>query len=212
MPLRNTLITVFLIMGSFANGPASAQPPHSDETEGERSVERWDRERAARYRIEILEDGTRVSLTGSIEFGTTEAMRTVLEKHPDVRVLVLESIGGHIYEARGIAKLAIRRGLDTLVLGTCASACTTAFMGGKVRKIGPAGRLGFHQYGWVAAYNSPFNNLKEEQETDRRFYAGRGVAQKFLARIFEAPHSQIWFPMTTQLIDAGVVHRVTHGN
>ena len=199
-------------MVQFCTELAGALPPHPAETEHELTVERWDRERAARYRIEILDDGTGVLLAGSIELGTTEAMRAVLEKHPDVRVLVLESIGGHIYEARGIAKLAIRRGLDTLVLGTCASACTTAFMGGKVRKIGPAGRIGFHQYGRIATYDSPFNYLKEEQEADRRFYAGRGVAQKFLDRIFEAPHDQIWFPMTTQLIDAGVVHEVTEGN
>lgn len=174
----------------------------------ELAAEILERERAAKYSLTLSDGDTRVRLSGSLELGVTKKLEAILQQHPAVTAMVLESHGGHIYESRGIAKLIWRYGLNTYVAGSCSSACTTAFMGGVERVLGADGRLGFHQYGLSAKLPLPYLDLAKEQEKDRRFYRSRDVAEDFLERVFDAAHTEIWFPSHEALLAAGVVHRV----
>lgn len=168
----------------------------------------WNREREARYALTLTGDGGGVALTGSLELGITKKLAALLREHSTVGRIALDSPGGNIYAGRGVARLILDRGLDTHVSGNCASACTTAFMAGASRSLGPGSRLGFHRYRVEAGYQVPFADPAGEQMTDRDFFTSRGIAPTFLDRVFAAPAEQLWYPETSELLAAGVVHRI----
>lgn len=194
---------VFTLAGAFASAQNAFVEPA-----GEPLSELWERERAARYALVLSDDGRLVRLTGSIELNVTRNLAALLERARHAKTLVLDSPGGNAYEARGVARLVRERGLDTHVAGDCFSVCTLAFAAGATRTLGPAGRLGFHQYGLDADYQVPFVDIAGEQAADRAFLGSRGVAEAFLARVFEAPHDDLWIPTGEELLAAGVVHRL----
>jgi len=168
----------------------------------------WDRERASRYSLTVSSDGTRVSLTGSFELGLTKKLRALLQDHPGVKSIVLASPGGNIYEGRGVAKLIKQHGLNSYVFETCYSACTTAFIAGATRTLGPHGKLGFHSYRVEADYQVPFADPVGEQNYDRKLYNSQNIKDGFLNKVFESRPSELWFPSTKELLEAGVVHRI----
>ena len=168
----------------------------------------WERERASKYALTISDDSTYVYLNGSFELGITKNLRALLQQHPNVKDIVLASQGGNIYEGRGVAKLIRERGLDSYVLEACSSACTTAFIAGATRTLGPNGHLGFHQYGLEADYQVPLVDIAGEQNTDRKFYQSQKIKDAFLDRVFDAAQSDLWVPSAEELLEAGVVHRV----
>lgn len=168
----------------------------------------WDREREARYALTLSADGTRVALAGSLELGLTKRLTALLDAHPRVRAVALDSPGGNIFEGRGVARLILDHDLDTRVYGTCASACTTVFIAGASRTLGAKGRLGFHRYRIEAGYHVPFADPEGEQRTDRAFYRSRGIDPDFLDRIYATPARGLWYPDPADLLAAGVVHRI----
>ena len=168
----------------------------------------WDRERASKYALTISDGSTYVNMNGSFELGLTKNLKALLQQHPNVKGIVLASQGGNIYESRGVAKLIQEHGLDSYVFEACSSACTTAFIAGATRTLGPNGRLGFHQYGLEADYQVPFVDIAGEQDADRKFYQSQKIKDEFLDRVFDASHSDLWFPSAEELLEAGVVHRI----
>lgn len=173
-------------------------------------AESWERERANRYALALTEDGRLVRLTGNFELGITKSLTSFLTKHPTVEGIVLSSDGGYVVEGRGVARLIQAHGLDTYVFDVCKSACTTAFIGGRARLMGEKGRLGFHQYSLEDGYPDTLLDPREEQEKDRRFFQRQGINPDFLKKVFDKPHSDIWFPGLLELMQAGVIQRVLH--
>ena len=179
------------------------------EPEGEPAYLAWERERTARYSLgPDAEDPALLRFTGSFELGVTRRLTALLEDRPEVRGIVLDSPGGHIYEARGVAALVQRYGLDTYVLGRCNSACTTVFIAGKTRTLGPAGRLGFHQHWMDADYPVYLVDEATEMQKDLAFYEAQGIAADFLERVFITPHDGLWFPSQAEMLAAGVATRI----
>ncbi len=168
----------------------------------------WEHERAAKYSLTVSSDGARVLLTGSFELGLTKKLKALLQEHPNVKGIVLSSPGGNIYEGRGVAKLMMQHRLDSYVFESCYSACTTAFITGTTRTLGPNGRLGFHSYRVEADYQVPFADTVREQTYDRKLYESQKIKDEFLNKVFESPPSELWFPSTKELLEAGVVHRI----
>ncbi|MGJ3259601.1 MAG: hypothetical protein ACFE0S_08360 [Rhodospirillales bacterium] len=203
-----TQLGIVLAVGaSIVSVIVSVQPMLLDPP-GEPLHKVWERERANKYDITLDANGHTLSIVGEIELGMAKALRRVFAERQDIRVVSLESPGGHIYEGRAVAKLIEQHGLDTFVAGACESACVTAFMGGRERVLGPGGKIGFHQYGDAAKYPTPLADLGNEQELDRAYFASRGVASPFLDKVFDAPHDAIWYPTQAELLAAGVVHRL----
>lgn len=182
------------------------------EPEGEFSYLIWERERAARYSLTLDDDAALLRFSGSFELGLTKKLAALLEAQPAIRGIVFDSPGGHVYEGRGVARLVQRHGLNTHVFGSCSSACTTAFIAGKTRSLGPEGRLGFHQHWMAADYPVFLVDEAAEMAEDLAFYEAQGVAASFLARVFETPPAELWFPEAHELLAAGVVHRVGPGS
>lgn len=164
--------------------------------------------RAAQYSLSLNADETRVLLTGTFTHGMTQKLTALLDQHPNVTGIILSSEGGHIYEGRGVAYLIRNRNLDTYVIDFCKSACTTAFIGGAKRYLGPKAQLGFHQYKLELDKPTPLYDLKGEQEKEVRFYREQGISEEFLRQVFLTPASGIWFPGKEELLEAGVVDEV----
>lgn len=162
-------------------------------------------ERAARYSLSVAEDGRAATLSGPIELGVTERFRALLARHPGVTEIRLESEGGNIYEARGLAALIRRNGLATIAVGDCTSACTTVFIGGLDRRLQAGARLGFHQYRIDAGYAVLNADPGEEQERDRALFRDAGVAAWFLADMHQSGAAEMWFPAPETLLEAGVL-------
>ncbi|MFT5397741.1 MAG: hypothetical protein ACI8XW_000528, partial [Gammaproteobacteria bacterium] len=121
--------------------------------------------------------------------------------------------GGQIYEGRGLSKLFTENEFDTYVYGECSSACTTAFVGGKRRYIGPRGKLGFHQYRVETTEYSqfvPFYDIRVEQQRDLALFKARGIDQDFLGEMFYQPANKIWFPDHSTLHQARIIHDVVN--
>jgi len=179
------------------------------EPEGEPEYLAWERERAARYSLAAdVGDPTLLRFSGTFELGVTKKLRALLEADSAIRGIVLDSPGGHVYEGRGTANLILRHGLDTFVFGQCSSACTTAFIAGRTRVLGPEGRLGFHQHWMDADYPVYLVDEAAEMKKDLAFYEAQGIAPAFREQVFVTPHDGLWFPGAEELIAAGVVHRV----
>ena len=163
------------------------------------------------YSLSLVNQATALHLQGPLDIGITRAIKKILDQNPRVRAIILDSEGGQIYEGRGLAMLFDERGLDTYSFSGCSSACSTAFVGGFNRFLGPDAKLGFHQY----RMDSPstlqfykFYDLKVEQKKDLSLYRAKNIDKEFLKKAFETPHDRMWFPSSQTLIDAGVIHAV----
>lgn len=72
-----------------------------------------------------------ITLTGPFEIGVVAAFADALKKYSHTAGVVLDSPGGNVYQARGLAKLIEKYRLDTYAFGICYSSCTLAFIAGK---------------------------------------------------------------------------------
>ncbi|MGH1481117.1 MAG: hypothetical protein ACRBM6_20690 [Geminicoccales bacterium] len=158
------------------------------------------------YEIHVLSDQSLIRINGLFDIGLTRDLKALLDRETTIEGIVLDSDGGRIYEARGVAKLIDEHALSTYVFDICQSACTTAFIAGTTRHLGEQGRLGFHQYRILAIH--PFIDPHAEQEKDRAFYRSRGVKPDLLKKIFAAPHDSMWYPEMSELRNGNVIHRI----
>ena len=167
-----------------------------------------ERERAAKYTMRIIPSIPAVEFDGTIELGVTKKLAGILKSGIPIKLILLDSIGGNIYEARGMAKLVQQHGLRTHVSGNCSSACTSVFMAGTKRTMTGSARIGFHQYRFDATYTIIAVDPKQEQQKDIAFFEKQGVSKEFLERVFDQPSSAMWFPSPEELLQANVVHQV----
>ncbi len=160
------------------------------------------------YVLDLSPDGTVVTVSGDIDFGITRDMTRMLESHARIGAVSLDSPGGLVSEARGLAKLITRRKLATYVAGTCSSSCTQVYISGERRFLGPEARLGFHSYRLDSPYSAIFMDPAAEQRNDLALFHDRQVDPAFLERILDTPHDAIWFPSHDELLDSGIAHEV----
>lgn len=159
------------------------------------------------YSLSLIKNNTLIHLKGDFTPGITRAVAALLQITPGIRGILLDSDGGRIYEARGIARLVREYGLQTYSVADCKSACTIAFISGSSRILVADARLGFHQYKLDSRSGHPFIDIQAEQEKDRALFVSQNITGEFVQRIFDKPHHEIWFPTPRELVAAGVVHR-----
>lgn len=173
--------------------------------EAELFTDRMDREHASTYALSVSESGETLLFSGDITFGLTKRVNALIEANPNLQSVSLTSSGGHIYEARGVAKLILSHKLDTQAVGACSSACTLIFIAGTKRSLATGASLGFHQYALNFATALPHLDLQEEQDKDRAFFHDQGVSLQFLTRMFDTPSEQLWSPTRTEATTAGLI-------
>jgi hypothetical protein len=158
------------------------------------------------YRVTVSADLTVLEIEGAMGFGVSREMERLLDQHPQIQQVRLNSIGGRIGEAKRLAALIIERQLSTATTSHCLSACVLAFAAGADRAISPSARLGFHQPafpGWSA------DGLAQEVADERAYLLARGIAAPFVEQALATPSTALWQPSPQQLLSAGYVTRVT---
>lgn len=176
---------------------------------GTELVKRLEGEHVSQYRLQLDPSGKQLNINGVIEHGITRRVTEFLQIPNSIDKIVLNSRGGNIHEARGLAKVFRDRKLATHVEVECASACTIAFIGGTTRTIGQSARLGFHQYRVDAAYAVPFADPGNEQRRDQSLFIDAGVSAVFVQTMFRQRASAMWWPTVDELLRGGVAHRIT---
>ena len=143
-----------------------------------------------------------IHLTGEISHQTFEQFAQTVATTNAISVL-LDSPGGSIFAARGVAKIVQEQSINTHSDTLCASACTLIFMAGAQRTLGPNGSLGFHSY----SENTPIPLYPSapEQARDRAFLTASGVSAAFIERAYATPPDQLWRPTRAELRAAGVL-------
>jgi hypothetical protein len=153
------------------------------------------------YQIRLLRNASELEVSGYIAFGLTDRVATTLDAYPGVAVIHLNTGGGRVAEARQLRDLIASRHLSTYTSTECASACVIPFLAGERRLIAPEARVGFHQY--TLAGRASAQTLAD-METDKRYFASRGVSEAFVERAFRAT-STLWYPTQEQMLAAGFI-------
>jgi len=134
-------------------------------------------------------------LQGEITDGLTYGLRKALREH-DVKVVLLDSPGGAVFEGLEISAIIRDKGLSTLIPpdAICASACSFLFVAGVRRQA--AGALGVHQF-------ASANDMEPASEGDTQHVAAEildflreyDVPLIFMVRMLETPNDTMyWFP------------------
>ena len=157
------------------------------------------------YSLDLVKQNTIIHLRGPFEIGITNKVSELIDRYPQIMGIILDSVGGQIYEGGGLARLIRENKLQTFSLDGCLSSCTTAFVAGVTRSLGTNARLGFHQYKTYSLI--PSINVGNEQAKDRAIFVTQGVASEFIDKIFMHPPESMWWPEIDELLAAGVVHQ-----
>lgn len=154
------------------------------------------------YQLRVLRDATELEFSGSIVFGLTDDVKKMLDSHPTIRVIHLNTRGGRVSEARRLRDLINSRRLTTFTSSGCFSAGTLAYVAGSRRLIAREASLGFHQYSFPGV---PEEKFLSEYEKDKRDWLSKGVSRSFVEKAFTTPHSDMWTPSHRELMESGFV-------
>jgi hypothetical protein len=142
-------------------------------------------------------------------FGPSLAQRVhkAFAEHLDARAVVLQSRGGFL--GTGIQLKALLESRPDMVViadGLCASACTTAFLGGKRRLITQDAALGFHRASRL--FDDPIVDsvIRETSETEKDAMRRLGASDAFIAAAFAKEGDALYFPDLATLRSNGIVH------
>ncbi|WP_050531636.1 hypothetical protein [Pseudaestuariivita atlantica] len=158
----------------------------------------------------VTRTGATLHLQGEIELRSYYALERALTRPPAITRLTLDSPGGAVHAARGIARLVREAGLDTHVTGRCHSACPLILIAGRNRSADPAARIGFHSYATPGYANTGplvLDDAAASQRRDAAAFRAQGVSEAFIARMFDAAHDTLWLPDHATLRASGVLTR-----
>ena len=165
-------------------------------------------------------------LLQEINWADVDRIETILSENSNITTIELNSSGGDIAASNYLADLVIDYELDTVVNGTCESACTTIFLGGNKRTVKRGSWIGFHQSYWSEEnikhyyeqnkesenWVSPFEFaswLYEDTQTEvlksLEFLVERGVDAGFAIKTLRANSEEMWYPRRKELEAAGVI-------
>lgn len=145
----------------------------------------------------------RVIAQGPIGQGSAEALKTVLDRNPHIRLVELDSPGGYINEGRLIEAMVRLRKLDTVVLGSCESACTDIFLAGNNRFSEPTAVFGFHQSGYAGRPHDTQWDFREYETSIG--YRQHDLPEDFIDKALNTSFYSMWHPQTLDLKKNGFV-------
>ena len=157
--------------------------------------------------IDPVSGALRVS--GSIGYGVSGRVQSLLERNPSVRIIQLELSGGRVAEAQRLAALVQARKLVTFVEQQCSGPCTVVFAAGDRRVLAPAAQLAFHRY---PDPRNPKRTLHSAQAADSSFLQAQGVLIAITVKMFDAEPATPWTPPQKLLLDARLAHLVVQGD
>jgi ATP-dependent protease ClpP protease subunit len=144
----------------------------------------------------------RFELSGSVGWGSAQALQTALAAHPTIHLLELESDGGFVHEGNLLVDLVRKHHLDTLVRGKCYSTCANVFLAGERRFIGPDASLGFHQSGYAGRTRDTQWSTSEYESSI--FYRERGMSPEFMEKALNTSYFSMWVPSAQESLSGGI--------
>jgi hypothetical protein len=132
----------------------------------------------------------RIVLRGPMHFGSAEALQRAMERHPQLTLVELDSPGGYVVEGLRMAQMLTRRGMDTVALGECASACTLLFAAGQARYLGQDAEMGFHRSG--RRYGPVGEGWSATDHAMADYYTQRGVNRGFVEKALAPSSADLW--------------------
>lgn len=154
------------------------------------------------FSVRVDETPNRAVIDGHIAFGVTDELKHLLRANPAIDTVVLNSPGGRTMEGRALHRIIANAGLNTTTEEGCYSACTLAFIAGKMRTAGD-GLLGFHHP--YADFDILPGELEQWADRDKQYLLRAGVSPRFVERAYATGHDQLWFPTQQELRAAGVI-------
>ena len=147
--------------------------------------------------VEKLADGGHVMvLDGEIDRETAVVFRTVLNQVEANGLVIAQSPGGSVEAAHQIGRDIKARGMNTLVLNSCNSACVDVFVAGKQREMTDIAELGLHApavRSWIAWL--PFVDtepaIQETYVIDQKYWADMGFPL-VNEKAYQVPNNRIW--------------------
>lgn len=155
-----------------------------------------------RYTVTLSNDGNMLRIDGGISLGLTRTVTDLLNRHPQVEVIALNSHGGLLEEGRKLETLIEQRGLSTYSDDHCESACTLVFLAGAQRMLHVEAHLGFHR---ASLPGVPDFMAQGENNQLKDFMLKHGVQQAFVDKAIDTPPDDLWIPTGPELLDARVV-------
>lgn len=156
-------------------------------------------------RVSLGPGGRDLRVAGDLMEGVSARAAVLLAAHPEIRRIHLTSGGGLVEEGLALGALVAERGLATYVPDDCASACTLAFVRGRDRYLGTAGRLGFHAPYETGLFGQTF---ALDAAPERAAYRAAGISADFTAEALAVSSDDIWTPDAARLIRSGIVTEV----
>ena len=159
------------------------------------------------HNYDVTLKGNTIFLDGELNYGISEDVEKILLDNPNVDSIVLDSVGGLLYEGSELSVLILTNSLNTYTSKGCSSACTIAFISGNRRYISKGARLGFHQYSYYRK-QSRIEKLAsfDLQQEDANLFRKRGVSKEFIDMMYQAPSDDMWYPTYGELFKYGLVH------
>ncbi len=160
-------------------------------------------------------DGYEIEISGAIGLDLAQEFEQFLNKWPDAKTVHVNlNEGGSMTGAVKLRNLIHKRGLNTYVSSQCVSACALVFMGGRERLLRRYALIGFHRF---SLYTIDIDivegvNTSKLKAEFRKLYLETGVAEEFVEKILAIPANRIWYPKPKELLEAGVISRVTDGH
>lgn len=198
-------VVFFFLSAAYALEAVQLTFPKVDE---QVAFDKISADRKLNYNVSVLDDNSILLINGSIELGMTKVVKESFVNNADISTVQLNSGGGNIYEARGLAKLFADNDIATHVDTQCASACTLAFIGGVRRTASKHAEFGFHQYKVDADYTILATDVAKEQQHDKALFVAAGVSDFFVNSMYSHEASAMWWPSMQELLNAKVVHEV----
>ncbi len=162
-----------------------------------------------RYATAIDPASGALRVSGSVGYGLSGRVQSLLDHNPSVRIVQLELNGGRVAEAQRLATLVQARKLVTFVEHQCSGPCTVIFAAGEKRLLGPAAQLTFHRY---PDPRNPRRSLHSAQALDSSFLQAQGVLIAITVKMFDAEPATPWTPPQKLLLDARLAHLVVRGD
>jgi len=161
------------------------------------------------FQIRVMRKNREAEYIGGIKSGAADQLRKVLDRHPGITVLHLNSVGGRFGEAERLADLVRRRGLATYVSASCESACTLVFAAGRERWIAPGAALGFHSPSFEGFdATSQAEGIREWRDS----LVATGFDPAFVDRGIATPPEEMWYPTQQELKDGRVFTDIADGS
>jgi hypothetical protein len=175
-------------------------------------------QRFAKIGDRLFFDGTVLlpeAVSDDIGLADEDELYRYLGENPDIRTVVLSSLGGSMSSGRAMGEMITKYGIDTEVAGRCLSACALIFIGGKNRTLAKGSLLGFHRsYLEVPSIDdredpkslvSDLYDLGEDAALeDLHVMLDRGVDIRFMLKALKHERNDMWYPTRAELFAAGV--------